>query len=78
MSLDKTLKTKAALERHRNVLTRAERIRKLQEEGRWEEDRSPIGLPKVAHRKASAGAKTKSSTKSETATSTTSQEKKGN
>ncbi len=59
MSLDKSLKTKGALERHRNVLTRAERIAKLTEEGRWTEESSPIGLPKVAHRKTSAGAKEK-------------------
>jgi hypothetical protein len=29
------------------VLTRAERITKLQETERWTEGRSPIGLPKV-------------------------------
>jgi small basic protein (TIGR04137 family) len=57
--MDKTLKTKAALERHRNVLTRAERIEKLQEEARWTEEQSPFGLPKVAHRKGHAGAKAK-------------------
>jgi len=31
----------------RGVLTRAERIAKLQEQERWQEGRSPIGLPKV-------------------------------
>jgi small basic protein (TIGR04137 family) len=59
MSMDKSLKTRAALERHRNVLTRAERIEALKEQGKWREDDSPIGLPKVAHRKAAAGGKSK-------------------
>ncbi|HUU84254.1 MAG TPA: small basic protein [Phycisphaerae bacterium] len=63
MSLDKSLKSKSALERHRNVLTRAERIETLQEEDRWTEDTEPFGLPKVAHRKTSAGAKDKAAAK---------------
>ena len=63
MSLDKSLKSKSALVRHRNVLTRAERIEHLKEEGRWEDEASPIGLPKVAHRKSTAGAKDKKAPK---------------
>jgi small basic protein (TIGR04137 family) len=59
MSLDKSLKSAAALARHRNVLTRAERIARLRLEDRWEEGQSPIGLPKVANRKAKVGKKTK-------------------
>ena len=59
MSLDKSLKSSHALERHRNVLTRAERIQKLKDEVLWEEGASPFALPKVAHRKTSAGAKDK-------------------
>jgi small basic protein (TIGR04137 family) len=52
MSLHRSLKTKpSALNQHRNVLTRAERIAKLQELGRFsEEEQSPIGLVKVANR----------------------------
>jgi small basic protein (TIGR04137 family) len=65
MSLDKSLKTKAALVRHRNVLSRAERIAQLREEARWEEGRSPFGLPKVAHRKAAVGGKVKKKGKAE-------------
>lgn len=57
MSLDKSLKSSAALSRHRNVLTRAERIHVLQEESRWTDDMEPFGLPKVAHRKAAIGGK---------------------
>jgi small basic protein (TIGR04137 family) len=57
MSIDPSLKIKGALTRHRNVLTRAERIDKLKEEDRWSEDDSLLGLPKVAHRKSHAGRK---------------------
>lgn len=57
MSLDPSLKIKNALTRHRNVLTRAERIEKLKEEEKWNEGDSLTGLPKVSHRKARAGKK---------------------
>ena len=60
MSVDKTLKTGDALMRHRNVLTRAERLEALSEEGRWDEKQNSVfGLPKVSHRKV-AGKKKKS------------------
>ena len=60
MSIDRTLKIKGALSRHRNVLTRAERIEKLKDEERWsEQEHSVFGLPKVAHRKSHAGRKAK-------------------
>lgn len=59
MSVDKTLKSASTLARHRNVLTRAERIRVLQETDRWPEDGKAIGLPKIANRKVSVGKKTK-------------------
>ncbi len=57
MSIDRSLKIKGALTRHRNVLTRAERVEKLKEEERWTEEDSLLGLPKVAHRKSHAGRK---------------------
>ncbi len=57
MTLDRSLKIKNALTRHRNVLSRAERIEKLKEEEKWMEGDSLTGLPKVAHRKARAGKK---------------------
>jgi small basic protein (TIGR04137 family) len=47
MSIDKSLRRKNMLERSRNVLTRGERIKVLQDEERWPEGRSPFGLPKV-------------------------------
>jgi len=59
MSVDRSLKVKDALVRHRNVLTRAERIEVLKEEERWADGQSVLGLPKVAHRKSSSGKKSK-------------------
>ncbi len=52
MSLHRSLKTKpAALNQHRNVLTRAERIAQLKEEGRFTEgEDSPLYLVKVGNR----------------------------
>jgi small basic protein (TIGR04137 family) len=47
MSIDKSLRRKNQLQRARNVLTRGERIKTLQNEERWTEGRSPFGLPKV-------------------------------
>ena len=52
MSLDRSLKSANALIRHRNVLTRGERLEKLKEAAKWQEGGSPFGLPKVGHRKA--------------------------
>ena len=57
MSMDPSLKIKGALSRHRNVLSRAERIEMLTEEGNWEEGDPVTGLQKVGHRKAHAGKK---------------------
>jgi small basic protein (TIGR04137 family) len=47
MSIDKSLRRKNSLERARNVLTRGERIKTMQKEERWQDGRSPYGLPKV-------------------------------
>ena len=47
MSIDKSLKSHKALERHRSVLTRAERIERLLAEERWSEEQGVLGLPKV-------------------------------
>ena len=51
MSLDRSLKSASSLVRHRNVLTRAERLDQLKDEEKWDESKSVFGLPKVAHRK---------------------------
>jgi len=47
MSLHKSLRSKGKHTRSRNVLSREERILRLQKEERWTEDRSVFGLPKV-------------------------------
>jgi len=71
MSIDRSLKIKGALSRHRNVLTRAERIERLKDEDRWSEDDSVFGLPKVAHRKSHTGRKSaKEQVAAEVATTT--------
>jgi small basic protein (TIGR04137 family) len=59
MSIDPSLKLKNALVRHRNVLTRAERLDVLKDEERWNEGDPVMGLPKVGHRKSTAGKKAK-------------------
>ena len=59
MSIDPSLKVRNALARHRNVLSRAERVEILKDEERWSEGDSLLGLPKVAHRKTGAGKKSK-------------------
>ncbi len=59
MSIDRSLKVKGSLSRHRNVLTRAERIEVLKDKERFKDGDSPFGLPKVAHRKANVGGKEK-------------------
>ena len=59
MSLDRSLKTGGGLSRHRNVLNRAERLAKLKDEERWQEEKSVFGLPKVANRNVKVGKKAK-------------------
>lgn len=59
MSIDRSLKIGNALSRHRNVLSRAERVEKMTEEGMWQEGDDVTGLPKVSNRKAGAGGKKK-------------------
>jgi len=47
MSIDKSLKRKGGMIKQRCVLTRAERIAKMLENGSLTEGRSPFGLPKT-------------------------------
>lgn len=63
MSMDRSLKSKASLSRHRNVLSRTERIKLLTDQEKFKPGDRPIGLPKVAHRKVSVGGKTKKAPK---------------
>ena len=55
MSLDRSLKSASSLVRHRNVLTRGERLVQLKDEEKWDESKSVFGLPKVGHRKQEVG-----------------------
>ncbi len=61
MSVHKSLKTKGKLKRHRNVLTRTERMEELKRKERWKDGDSVFGLQKVrvykARRKAKAAKK---------------------
>jgi len=60
MSLHKSLLAGRRAGRHRNVLSREERIAKLEDEGRWDENGSSVfGLPKVRSIKQVAGKKAK-------------------
>ena len=60
MSLDRTLKVSGGLIKMRSVLTRAERIEKLMDDGKFDpETDSALGLPKVRVRKSKAGVKKK-------------------
>ncbi len=68
MTVDRSLKRRGRLVRSRNVLTRDERIAKLRENERWEEGRSPLGLPKVRVFKAMIGKKKKKKEEGDEAT----------
>ena len=58
MSLDRSLKGKSGLERHRNVLRRGERVVMLEENEKWTEGKNSVfGMVKVAHRKQAAAKK---------------------
>jgi len=61
MGIHSSLKTKSgALNQHRNVLTRDERVAKLTAAERFSSDKnSPLGLPKVLSIKVAAGKKPK-------------------
>ena len=60
MTMDRTLKVHGGLARTRSVLTRAERVAMLMDQGKFDaEADSPFGLPKVKVRHSKAGTKTK-------------------
>jgi small basic protein (TIGR04137 family) len=59
MSLHTSLKAAGGLSRHRNVLTKSERLAKLLENGKMEADEKfVLGMPKTANRKLVVGKKT--------------------
>lgn len=47
MSVHKSLKLKGSLKRERNVLTREERIKIMEERGTWKKGDSIYGVPKT-------------------------------
>lgn len=47
MSIHRSLVPPSKLKRHRNVLTRSERLELLKKEGRWADEKSVFGLVKV-------------------------------
>ena len=57
MSVDNSLRLKSSLARHRNVLTRAERVVMIRDNDRWDDESTALGMPKVGHRKMKAGKK---------------------
>ena len=60
MSLDSSLKVGGGLSKHRNVLTRAERVAKLAELGEFDMEKdNPLGIRKVGNRKIVTGGKKK-------------------
>ena len=60
MTLDRTLKAHGTLARQRSVLTRAERIARMIDEGKFDPQAdSPLGLPKTKVRHSRAGMKSK-------------------
>jgi small basic protein (TIGR04137 family) len=59
MSIHKSLATAGNLTKHRNVLTRVERLEILKKEQRLKEGQSVFGLPKVRSILAKAKKKTK-------------------
>lgn len=62
MTIDKSLKVQRGLIKTRNVLTRVERLAKLQEADRWKEGDSIFGLPKVRVQKVTLKKKKKAKT----------------
>ena len=66
MSIHKSLSTGGELIRARSVLTRYERILELRRTGRWSDDASPYGLPKVRVLKAKKRVKEKKKKDEET------------
>ncbi|MEM8670752.1 MAG: small basic protein [Planctomycetota bacterium] len=59
MTMDQSLKVKAGAIRTRNVLTRAERVARLKELDRFDEENGVVGMPKVRVMKVSLKKKKK-------------------
>ncbi len=47
MSIHSSLRMGSGMVKHRNVLSRSERLERLEQHGRWNREKSVLGLPKV-------------------------------
>ena len=47
MTMDQSLRVKAGAIKNRNVMTRAERVARMKELGKFDENNSVVGMPKV-------------------------------
>ncbi len=54
MSLHPSFGKSGGMSQHRNVLTRVERLERLKKEGKWEDGKSVLNLPKVRNIKPKA------------------------
>ncbi|MEM1228550.1 MAG: small basic protein [Planctomycetota bacterium] len=59
MTMDRSLKVQAGAIKSRNVLTRAERVARLQELDKFDEEANVVGMPKVRVQKISLKKKKK-------------------
>ena len=59
MSIDRSLRGANTLVRHRNVLSRLEKLERLSDVEKWNDEKSVFGLPKVSNRKMAVGKKEK-------------------
>jgi small basic protein (TIGR04137 family) len=66
MTLDKSLKVRAGAIKTRNVMTRAERIKRLQDLDKWNDTSTVLGMPKVRVPKVSLKKKKKVKKEEET------------
>jgi len=74
MTIDKSLKVRRGGMGNRNVLTRVERIAKLEENERWNEGDRVLGLPKVRVQKVALKKKKKVKKEEEQTDETTTEE----
>lgn len=68
MTMDRSLKVQAGAIKSRNVMTRAERVARLKELDRFDENASIVGMPKVRVVKVSLKKKKKVKKEEETTT----------
>lgn len=75
MSIHKSLNVGDRLMKHRNVLSREERLARLEKEGKWKEGDAILGLPKVRNIKVVSRKKAKAKEKAPAVETTAPEEK---